>query len=414
MTVIDKTETLLPDFSDPATFVDGVPHGAFDIVRELPGLYWQPTQFGTYRGGFWLASRFADIVEVEKSTESVTSNLGFFYPVAGSLMKMTPQDLIEARHNIMRSDPPEHSRMRRAAAASFAPRVVARFDDWIRAVVNEVLDDCLILTEFDWVEHAAKLIPSRVVAAVLGVPAERREDIVKWTDAMFHAATSPEGAVRMRAIAEEMYIYIRELDEFKRAEPGDDMATLLGQSVDRGDITFDEYLNYIMLLMVAGYETTHTLIGQSMRLYLEDPQVAATTDAFVAEGKSAPLIDEFLRFITPAMNMARVATRDFEVAGTQIKENDVIQLMFISGNRDSDVFQNPHSFHPDRSETATLAFGSGPHRCIGNALAKLEGRILFEELARRDVQLKLAGVPKRGWSTWINQLFELPVRVVAR
>lgn len=409
MTITSRPHVDIPDFADPATFADEVPHAAFDHIRSLPGLYWQPTDVGTINGGFWIASRFADIVAVEASTVDVTSQRGVFYPLS-SLSESDFERAFQAS-NLLRMDPPEHSRVRRVAAASFGPRVVARFDDWVRDIVDETLDRALPLGEFDWVVDVAKYIPSRVVARVLGVPEDRVQDIVEWTDAIFEVSSLPDAGAKQMEVAAAVFEYATELQQAKLKEPDDDMATVLTHAVERGNLKQEEYLMYFTLLMIAGYETTHTLIGQAMRLIVEDDAIRAHAREAVTNGNTGRLVDEFLRIVTPAMNMARVATTDFEVSGTNIRKDDVIQLMFVAANRDHAVFNDPHTFDPNRAETQTLAFGSGPHRCIGNALAKLELRILFEQLAARGVSLELNGTPRRGWSAWINQLHALPVSV---
>ena len=163
-------------------------------------------------------------------------------------------------------------------------------------------------------------------------------------------------------------------------------------------------------MMVAGFETTHTAIGQSMRLYLTDPEVAALTDKAIAAGETELAIDEFLRVITPVYEMARTATRDVTFAGQEIRKDDVMVLYYVAANRDPNVFADPDRFDPWRPKADSLAFGTGVHRCIGYHLAKLELKILWEELRARNVRLELAGEPRRGWSNYINLLTELPVR----
>jgi cytochrome P450 len=409
MTATQDTALDLPDFSDPAAFAEAVPHEAFDRVRNLPGLYWQPTEHGTLTGGFWVATRFDDIVAVERRTNEVTCRPGFSFPLPS--LSESPEEAAFHGSMLMRMDPPDHSRVRRVAAAAFGPRVVARFDGWIRDIVTEALDKALVKEEFDWVVEVGKYIPSRVVARVLGVPDERIQDMVGWTDAVFEAASSPEAGARILEAAQELYQYIGELLELKLREPQDDVASSMAHAVERGEITINEYLTFVGLLMVAGYETTHTLINQSMRMIVEDDTVRTYAREALQNGTIDRLVDEFLRYITPSMNMARVATTDFEVAGTTVRKDDMVQLMFVAANRDPEVFTDPHRFDPHRPETATLAFGSGSHRCLGSALAKLELRILFEELAKRKVRLQLNGQPRRGWSSWVNQLIALPVRV---
>ncbi|MGE4427638.1 MAG: cytochrome P450, partial [Solirubrobacteraceae bacterium] len=392
-----------------ATFAYADPHEAFDRVRAQPGLYWQPSDYGTFNGGFWMATRFADIVDVEKRGADITVQHGFNFPVPG--VSEPPEETAMWGALLMRMDAPVHSRVRRAVAASFGPRVVKQFDGWIRDVVDEVLDDALVEDEFDWVEKVAKYVPSRVVAKVLGVPFEKRENIVNWVDDIFHCAQHDDAGTRMLVIAQEMFAYIGELQQEKLKVPQDDVTTVMAQYAERGEITQEEFTFFIFLVMVAGYETTHTLIGQMMQMISHDEEIHRISREAVAAGNSGRLLDEFLRHITPAMNMARIATPDFEVAGTRVKKGDVIQMQFVAANRDPEVFSDPHRFDPSRSETKTLTFGSGPHRCVGNVLAKLEGTILLEQLYKRDVDLEAAGLARRGNSTWINQLFELPVRV---
>jgi cytochrome P450 len=163
------------------------------------------------------------------------------------------------------------------------------------------------------------------------------------------------------------------------------------------------------LMMGAGYETTHTAIGQSMRMYLEDPAVRESTDRALEEGIVGRAVDEYVRLISPPMEMARTAVRDTELHGQQIRENDVVVLYYVAANRDPAVFAEPDRFNPWRTEKETLAFGGGVHRCIGSHLAKLEIQILWEELRAAELQLRLNGTPRRGWSNFINQLDALPV-----
>jgi cytochrome P450 len=398
----------IPDLSNPETFIPGVPHEAFDRIRAMPGLYWQPAAQGTLTGGFWAVTRHADIVEIERDPETFTSSKGFFFPGAVENVSEVPS----LRANIMLTDPPTQTRLRKAAARSFGPRVVAQFDEWIRAIVVEVIDDIVAKGEFDWVADVAAIIPSRVVARVIGVPFEERQLIVDWTNRIFHASTIPDGFKSVLEACGPVYAYMEELRPRKLRDPKEDMGTILAQCVERGEISEDECRLYLSLLLVAGFETTHTAIAQSMRMIVESPEIAQTVTQTVATGGLNPLIEEFLRYITPAMNMARTATRDLEFRGQQIRKGDMMQLYFTAANRDPAIFTEPHRFDPARARNEHITFGSGAHHCIGNALARLEVRILFEELHKRNVTFKLNGEPKRGWSTFINQLFELPLAVV--
>jgi cytochrome P450 len=399
------------DLSDPRSFVDEVPHRAFAQMREQPGLYWQPTTLGVANGGFWAVTRFADIVAIERDIQTFTSTRGAGYP-------LTNQDPMEPHvyNSLITTDPPRHTALRQAAAAGFGPRVVANFEPWVRDIVNQVLDGIEAKDEFDVVVELAQTIPALVIARVLGVPPEDRELIVNWTLAVFAATQDTEGlkegegtGARAAAMTHEQLAYSAKIREYKRHNPADDMFTMLGGCVDRGEISEDEFLHWMILMMGAGFETTHTAIGQSLRMYLESPEIAAMTDRALDEGVMDRAVDEYLRLITPAMEMARTATRDVEFAGEKIRKDDLLVLYFIAANRDPAFFNDPERFDPWRREKTSLVFGSGVHRCLGSFLAKLEVRVLFEVLHERGIKLRLNGKPERGWSIFINQLRSLPV-----
>lgn len=401
----------LVDLADPRSFVDAVPHAAFARMRAMPGLCWQPTTLGVANGGFWAVTRFADIVAIERDPQTFTSTMGAGYPLTNQ-NPATPH----VRNGLMTNDPPNHTRLRQAAAAGFGPRVVSNFEPWVRDIVHEVLDGIEDKPQFDYVAEIAQTIPALVIARILGAPAQDRELIVKATLAIFAATQDTEGlaegegtGARTAAMAQRQIDYAKKIREFKRHHPDDDMFTMLGQCVERGEITEAEFLQWMNLIMGAGFETTHTAIGQSMRMYLESPEIAALTDRALDEGVMDRAVDEYLRLITPAMEMARTATRDLEFAGETIRKNDVMVLYFVSANRDAAFYDDPDRFDPWRREKSSLVFGSGVHRCLGSFLAKLEIRVLFEALRERGIKLRLNGEPKRGWSIFINQLQSLPV-----
>jgi cytochrome P450 len=396
----------VPDLTDPATFAESVPHEAFDAIREMNGLYWQPARFGTEHGGFWAVTRMADIQEIEKNPEVFTSTRGAAFPGTN-----LPPDH-RGSDGLMFMDPPRHSRVRRTASKCFSGRVVTNFETWVREIVDETLDRVSTLPRFDFVTEVAAVIPAQVIARVMGVPREDWGLIIGWTARSF-AAQQLQDETRERVEGEvhgAITQYITEvLVPDRRAHPDDDASSVLLRGVDNGDVSESEALHFLRLLIIAGFETTHTLIGQSMRMMLESAEVRRKTDeAIVALGPD-PVINEYLRLITPAMNMARTATRDTEIGGQQVRTGDVMQMYFVAANRDPAVFTERHTFDPWRAENRNLAFGSGAHRCLGSALAMLELRVLLQQLSARRLDLRLDGEPKRGWSVFINQLTSLPV-----
>jgi cytochrome P450 len=352
-------------------------------------------------------------VAVEKDPELFTSSHGIVWPWTNF-----HPDGFNTSSNLMYMDPPRHSSVRRIAAKAFGPRIVANFDPWVRAIVTDAIDDMVSSDgPFDYVQKAAVPIPSRVIARITGFPKSDERIIVDSTIEMFAAGqmgASEEGPALLAAAMAKLFSYVNDvLIPMKRQNPGDDMSSVLTQSMDAGEITEAECLDFHQLLINAGFETTHTLIGQSMRLMLEDPDIEEQTHRAIREIGPDRVVNEFLRYISPPMYFARTATRDTELAGQKIRKDDLVHMYYIAANRDPATFTDPHRFDPWREEEGSLAFGSGHHRCLGAPLARLELTILFDEMIKRNVRLKLAGEPKRGWSTFINQLTELPVVLVS-
>jgi cytochrome P450 len=408
MSVAATLERTIPDLAHPATFADAVPHDVFDRIREMPGLYWQPVQFAAKNNGFWAVTRFADIQAIQKDPATFSSQHGAAFPLTN-----LPLDSV-LKDNVMLMDPPRHNDVRRVVGKSFGPRIVANFDSWIRAIVIEILDKIEKMPEFDLVAEVAATIPSLVIARIMGVSHADRGNIVEWTNRTFGALQNQEtGMHESYKVVLEVKNYIAEvLQPQKLRDPQDDMTTVLTHSVERGELSQAEAIDFLNLLIQAGFETTHTLIGQSMRMMLEDPAIEATVLKAIPDVGPDKVVDEFLRLITPAMNMARTAMRDTELSGQKIREGDIMQLYFTAANRDPAVFVEPHRFNPWRRETDHLAFGGGAHRCLGSSLAKLELRILFEEIGKRGLRFRLNGAPKRGRSFFINQLTSLPVALI--
>ncbi|SEO57582.1 cytochrome P450 [Trujillonella endophytica] len=401
----------VPDLADPETFKAGVPYEAFARMRALPGLVWQPADYGTLTGGFWLATRYDDVAEVLQDSDRFTSRFGNVYPLLnptgdGPMMKQ-----------INHQDPPAHGRVRRAAAKSFGPRVVANFESWIREVVDETLDDALRQERFDWILQVARYIPSRVIAQVLGVPLDRREYIADATIEIFKSLSVEDGGETFGRLAGQVGEYLTQLGEEKLLNPADDMTTVLAQSLQNGELDPVEFQLYAVTLLIAGFETSHTTIAHIGHLLATDPAIRAATARALDEGRSAELVDEFLRYITPAIRFARVATRDTEIAGQAIKKDDVVTVVLSAANRDPEVFPRPDEFDPFRESPkpavgtggAGMVFGAGPHRCVGHMLAKLEIRILLEELHARKVVLSMDGEAERGAHHVVNTLVKLPV-----
>ena len=208
MSAIIDAAARLPNLASQETFVAGVPHDAFDAVRAMPGLYWQPAERGTLNGGFWAVTRAKDIVAIEKDPETFTSTLGPWYPLTGK----NPE-------NILWNDPPKHGELRRAVAKAFGPRVVANFDDWVRPIVVETLQAYVEKGGGDFVPDVAAMIPSRVMARVIGVPRQDELRVVKWTFDVFAAMQVPDDGKTFWAVNNPIRDYMWELRAAKLREP---------------------------------------------------------------------------------------------------------------------------------------------------------------------------------------------------
>jgi cytochrome P450 len=391
------------DLSNPASFTDGVPHSTFDKLRQEDPVHWTPAKTGTLNGGFWSLTRARDIAAVSKDTENFTATRGVLYPIHKEILELDSEAILTL-------DPPRHTRLRQIVAKSFSPRVASRFEGWIRETTVSTLQQVRALDSFDFVDEVAARIPALVIGQLMGVPLEDRARLVDWGNGVL-AMDKPDGAQISLAALGELAQYSFQLRELKRTTPGADVTSELVHKTDEGaQLTDSEYYWWMTSLFVAGFETTHTALAQIMRLLLEDDGIRRQARAAVAEGSTPALVEEFLRYITPAMHFARTAKRDVEVGGQRVAEGDLVVMWFAAANRDPELFADPHRFDARRGPADHMTFGGGgPHNCLGSHIARQELRIFLEEYFALEAELKSDGAPQRGWSTCINRLEHLPV-----
>jgi cholest-4-en-3-one 26-monooxygenase len=393
------------DLSDPKSFHDAVPHEEFERLRNEAPVHWTPTDFGTATGGFWSLTRYADVAAASRDTETFTSTLGMSYPCNYEETKVMVD-------NVSYTDPPRHTHLRSHVGTAFAPRVVRRFEDWITERVRIILDGLEGRGECDLVPLVAVELPAQVICSVMGVPEDRRPQVIAWIDKVFARLRADGGQEVSLKATEALLNFAMELRDASEDLIADD--TMLGALAlaerDGMKMTDSEFMQMFMTLLVAGFETTHTMIAQSLRLLLEEPGIAAQARTAYESNTIRELGEEFLRYTTPAMHMARHATKDVELHGQTIHKGDMVLLWYVSANRDAETFQNPHAFDVSRHPNLHQSFGmGGPHFCVGAHLARLEVQILLRELLSRNMKITLNGSPKRGVSVFINQLVSLPV-----
>ena len=292
---------------------------------------------------------------------------------------------------LISADPPDHTRLRHLVNRGFTPRRIAALEPRIREIARDCLDAVEGREEIDLMRDFAVPLPVTVIAEPLGVPEERFADFKRWSDAVVEGVSLGGAAAPPSALIGTMLEFMRYLEELieeRRAQPADDLLSVLVEDEKDGKLDFHELILFLILMLVAGNETTTNLIGNAVHLLLDHPEdlAAVESDAALVPG----LVEESLRYVSPIQMLPRVATRDTEIAGTKIYEGENLMVLFASANRDSRKYPNGDAFELRRNPKEHVAFGFGIHYCLGASLARLEGRVAFEELFARFRNLRRA------------------------
>jgi cytochrome P450/nitrite reductase/ring-hydroxylating ferredoxin subunit len=407
------------DLTDLDVWERGVPYDWLALLRRDAPLHWQPEKEGS---GFWVITRYEDVVRVAREWETFSSELG-----GTSLQDLTPEELA-ARRSMIDTDPPAHTRMRALVNKGFTPRVVNAYEERIRALARGILQTAVARRELDWVESVAAEIPMWVFSEIMGLPVEDRRLIIELGDKIL-GNTDPEVVgeefVAARALKDpelrklpfsspfslELIAYGRALGEARRRDPRDDITTKLVEAeLDGSRLSEQEFGTMFILLTTAGNETTrHTLsLGlvdllahpDEVERLMADPTLAATA------------ADELLRRAHAVHHFRRTATQDVVLHGRRIKRGDKVTIWYASANYDERQFPDPYRLDVGRTPNKHVTFGlGGPHFCLGAHLAKLEVRIWLEELVPYLPRLELTGEPVRLRSNFFNGVKRLPVRI---
>ena len=398
------------DLCDPATFVDSVPHELFARMRAETPVLWVDEPGGS---GFWSLTRYADVVHVNRDNLTYSSYRG------GALLPDHPLESLEQQRLMMLNmDPPMHTRYRLLVNKGFTPRRIAALEERARQMTNEIIDRVSEKGECDFVEDIAAELPLQVIAELMGVPQEDRRLVFDWSNRMVGAAdeeyqssANPEAAFEASM---ELYAYANRLAAEKRANPHDDiLSALINAEVDGEKLTELELDMFFLLLAVAGNETTRNLISHGMLALMEHP---GERQKLLDDPSKIPgAVEEMLRWGSPVMHFRRTATKDVEIGGQPIAEGEKVVIWYISANRDESVFDDPYTFDVERSPNEHVAFGGGgPHFCLGANLARMEIRVMFEEVLRRLPDMELAGPAQRLKSNFINGIKHIPVSFTPR
>ena len=415
MTVWVPNDDGYADLTSHDTFVAGAPHNTFARLRREDPVHWTDYADGQ---GFWSITRHADIAEMNR-------NFAVFSSARGIRMEDQTYEEYLARRTFQETDPPEHMQTRIKVARAFSKGVIDQFEAEIRTLCTEILDEALQSLEFDATRTIARQLPMRMLGRIIGTPDADLPWLVEKGDALI-ANTDPDftdhvldrmttDEFRMMPFnspaGAELYQYAKELMAQKESA-GDTSGVLhliREPGKDGSRITEEEFRNFFCLLVAAGNDTTRYSIAAGIQALAHQPGLLAQ----MQQGdiwETAP--DEIIRWATPALYFRRTATQDVTAHGRTIREGDKVLFWFSSANRDETVFENPFQVDLARSPNRHMSFGQGgPHVCLGMWLARLEVRVLFQELARRITAIEPAGPYQFLRSNFVGGLKSLPVRV---
>jgi cholest-4-en-3-one 26-monooxygenase len=396
------------DITSTEQWVDGVPHEQFALLRREAPVFRHPSTDPNMPEFFWCLTRHQDVKDATRDAQVFSSGRG------GVLLDvMQSAEEREAFRTIIDTDPPEHARLRRLVNRAFTPKAMAEFEERFRQGVRRVLDEAFGSSPCDFVVEVASPLPAFGISELLGVPEEDRSRIIRWTN-QISGRSDPEfdqGPDAPVIAATQLYEYATGLANERRIEPRDDIVTSLITEVDDDALGAHEFEMFILALAFAGSETTRTAMSQGLLALLTNPEQMA----LLREDPQRLIptaTEEIIRWASPIIYFRRTATRDIEVHGTLIRQGDPVVLFYISANYDERVFENPRDFDVSRSPNPHVSFGGGgPHMCLGAHLARLEIRVLLEELMESTTSIELAGSPMRLRSSWVNGLKHLPIAV---
>jgi len=368
------------DLVDPSRFArHGYPHDLWRTLRaEAPVVFLEPEGYVS----FWAVTKHADITDIASQPERFSNAHGLILGLPGA--PAPPSEMV------VMLDPPRHGPLRRVAMPRFTPRAIRSRHDEIDRIAVQVLDDLAGLgdEEFDFVERVAAPLPIGVISWILGVPGDDWKLLFQWTnevigkdDPEFRRPGETPGQTIRRARG-ELHAYLEGLIAKRRLEPGDDIIShLIAAEIDGQPLTHVQLLNYAELMVEAGNETTRNAISGGLLAFSEHPD---QWERLKGEPELLPTaVEEILRWVSPIIHFVRTANEGCEIRGEKIAAGDKVALFFASANRDEDVFDEPFEFRIDRQPNRHLAFGSGPHFCMGANLARVELETLFRHLLTR-------------------------------
>ena len=405
------------DLVTPELWEERVLHDEFALLRREDPVHWHEELAPNH--GFWAITKHEDVVAVSKNPQVFSSGEGL------TMLEEVEPESLEKRRSLIDSDAPLHQHLRRVVSPLFTPKAITAHEAFARATAAGLLDTATARSEFDWVLDVAEPLPITVLLNILGVPPEDADRLITLSNQMI-AIDDPDYAPDYDSLppgvdpkdlpfgspaSYHVFEYGRQIGEERRVHPTEDLVSrLIHSEVDGDRLTPLEYCNMFQILILAGNETTRTTLTHGMKAFIDNPDQLALLKAQPELMSKA--IEEILRWATPVLYMRRTAIEDTVLRGAEIAKGDKVVMWYMSANYDEDVFNNPHTFDIARDPNPHLGFGGGgPHFCLGAWLARLQIRVLLEELLRRDLQLESNGPVRRVRSNFVNGVKSMPVRV---
>jgi len=406
MAGVQRSKIAPINVADPKNFQENKWGPLFAKLRREDPVHFTPE---SPHGAYWSVTKYDDIVEVDLdyTNYSAKTELG------GIMIDDLPKNA--GRDSFIRMDPPEHTAKRKVVAPIVAPTNLANIEGLIRERTETTLDSLPRKETFDWVKEVSTPLTTMMLATLFDFPWEDRAKLTWWSDVVVANVNDPEAIIhseeeRMKHFG-EMAAYFRVLwDKRGKEPPKFDLISMLAHSEINKDMTPMEFLGTLTLLIVGGNDTTRNTMSAALMGLCANPE---QYELLRSKHDLVPsLVSEAVRYHSPLLHLRRTTVADVELSGTRIPKGSKVVMWYISGNRDEERIDDPDSFRIDRDKPRQhIAFGSGIHRCVGERLAELQLRILWEEVLKRDLRLEVMGPPKRLQSNLIHGVLSLPARI---
>jgi cholest-4-en-3-one 26-monooxygenase len=384
----------------------GFPDEDFRRLRRESPVYWHEDPARNVPG-FWAVTRYDDVVHVSRHPEVFSSHVR-----TSMFEEFTEEDISLYQLMMLFMDPPQHTRQRSFVNRGFTPRMIKQLEEHIRDVGHRLIDEVVTRGEACFVRDIAAPFPLYVICELIGAPVEDRQQIFDWSNALigFDDPDFASSAEHARDVSALILDYAHELAAQRRRQPRDDIATsLLEPDAEGRRLGADEFAMFILLLIMAGNETTRNAASGGMLALFQHPE--QWHRLIGNRGLLKTTADEIVRWVCPVNLFRRTALSDTELRGQRIAEGDKVVMFYSSANRDEDIFDAPYTFDVGRDPNPQIGFGGGgPHFCLGTHLARLELTVLFELLLDRMPDIRQAGEARRLRSNFINGIKEMPVR----